>query len=192
MVMHGNAERMSNLKALVIVVDDIEELEATAPIDLMRRAGIDVTVASASDSKKITGRNGIHLEADTLLEAALQSSYDLVVIPGGPGHASLLENTAVLNLLVGQKAEDKFIGAICAGPKVLKKAGVLEGKKFTSFPATADYLPDRDPESPVVVDGKLITSQGAGTAILFALSLVEALCGKAKRAEIADSVCHPA
>lgn len=182
---------MSQTKALVIIVEGVEEVEATAPIDILRRAGVNVTVASASEERLIEGRNGIRLQADVMLEDAGQQSYDLLVVPGGPGHKKLLENERVIEMLAAQKARGGFIGSICAGPVVLKKAGILEGRQFTSFPGTAEELPERNADSPVVVDGPLVTSQGAGTAILFALALVEVLKGKDKRQEIAASICHP-
>jgi 4-methyl-5(b-hydroxyethyl)-thiazole monophosphate biosynthesis len=178
--------------ALVIIVDGVEELEATAPIDLLRRAGVGVTVASAGESKTVSGRNGIQLGADVLLHELAADVYDLVVVPGGPGHVTLLENADLLGRLSAQNARNGWIGSICAGPLVLKKAGVLDGRRFTSFPGTSAQLPDRDPVSPVVVDGNLVTSQGAGTAILFGLALVQALCGEAVRREIAESICLPA
>lgn len=179
--------RMS--KALVIIMDGVEELEAIAPVDLLRRAGVEVTVASAAENTAVTGRNGIRLDADIFLEALRETTFDLVVIPGGPGHTALLENARLLELLAEQDKAGRLIGSICAGPLVLKKAGVLEGKNFTSFPATSELLPERDPGAAVVVDGNTITSQGAGTALHFALALVEALEGEGKREEIASSIC---
>lgn len=177
--------------ALVIIVDGVEELEAIAPVDLLRRADVEVTVASAGNSKTVTGRNGIQLGADRLLQELDGQSFDLVVVPGGPGHTALLEHDGLLDRLRAQDTRNGWIASICAGPLVLKKAGLLDGRRYTSFPGTAALLPGRDPVSPVVVDGKLITSQGAGTALLFGLALVEALCGKAVRAEIAASICLP-
>lgn len=177
--------------ALVIIVDGVEELEAIAPIDLLRRVEVEVTVASAGDSKTVTGRNGIQLGADCLLPELDGQDFDLVVVPGGPGHTTLLEHNGLLDRLRAQHVRNGWIASICAGPLVLKKAGVLHGRRYTSFPGTAALLPERDPVSPVVVDGRLITSQGAGTALLFGLALVEALCGQAARAEIAASICLP-
>ncbi|NDV62107.1 DJ-1 family protein [Puniceicoccales bacterium CK1056] len=178
---------MSN--ALVIIMEGVEELEAIAPVDLLRRAGATVTVASASSSLEIIGRNGIRVTADMPFAEAEGKAFDLVVVPGGPGHADLLEHKGLLDLLVRQNTAGRLIGSICAGPVVLNQAGVLEGKKFTSFPGTADLLPDRDAQSAVVVDGNIITSQGAGTALVFALALIKALFGQNKRDEIADSIC---
>ena len=175
--------------ALVIITNGVEELEAIAPVDILRRAGVRTTVASSSSTPEVEGRNGIKLVADQLLQTCLSESYDLVVVPGGPGHTSMLEDERVLDILRAQDKAGRFIGSICAGPVVLKKAGVLEGRAYTSFPATADILPDRNDTRKVVRDGNVITSQGAGTATDFAIALVEALCGEATAREIAASIC---
>jgi len=179
---------MKHPSALAILFDGVEELEAVAPIDLLRRAGVEVTVASASGNLAVEGRNGITLVADAPLADCLASPVDLIILPGGPGHASLLDQEDLLELLRRQSGEGKWIGSICAGPVVLNQAGILAGRQFTSFPGTAGQLPERQDEK-VVVDGKLVTSQGAGTAILFGLALVEALCGPGTKANVAGSVC---
>lgn len=176
-------------KVLVIIMNGVEELEAMAPVDLLRRAGVEVTVAATGNCLEVVGRNGIRISADILHQETRGQAYDLIIVPGGPGHADLLGNDTLLKQLAEQHRNQGLIASICAGPVVLQQAGVLEGKRYTSFPATVDQLPDRDPESAVVVDGNIITSQGAGTALLFALALVEALCGPEKRAEIAASIC---
>lgn len=182
---------MGRKHAIVVVVDGVEELEATAPIDLLRRAGVEVTVAAAGGTPRVTGRNGIVLEADCLLAAVTGKPVDLLVIPGGPGHKTLLGQESLLKLIKAHHEGGGWTGSICAGPVVLGKAGILDGKRFTSFPATRDLLPGREPDQPVVRDGKLVTSQGAGTAVLFALELVACLCGGDKQREIAASICHP-
>ncbi len=175
--------------ALVIISDGIEELEAVAPIDCLRRAGVVVTVASASSSLTVTGRNQINIGADVMLDSC-SDDFSLIVIPGGPSHASMLENPRILDMLRSQDRDGRLIGSICAGPVVLKNAGILEGKSFTSFPGTKDILPQRDAHSEVVRDGNLITSQGAGTAVAFALALVEAACGESVAKAIGDSICY--
>ncbi len=182
---------MNKPTAMVLIFDGVEEMEATAPIDLLRRAGVDVTVAAALDNREIEGRNGIRLVADKTLADCRNQPVDLVVLPGGPGHADLLGHEALLSLLKEQADADKWIGSICAGPVVLDKEGILAGRNFTSFPGTREKLPERIPDRVVVMDGRLITSQGAGTATHFALALVEALCGSAERARVADSICFP-
>ena len=180
---------MPDPTAIVIIVDGVEELEAVAPIDCLRRAGVHTTVASANTGLESLGRNGIRLIADVGLDECLDKTYDLLVIPGGPGHVTLSNDQRVLSMLAGHNEAGKLIGSICAGPVVLDKAGVLGGKAFTSFPGTSEVLPGRDAVSRVVRDGNMITSQGAGTATEFALALVEAVCGEAVRKEIAASIC---
>jgi len=179
---------MRQASALVVLVDGVEELEAVAPIDFLRRAGAAVTAAAAGDAPRVTGRNGIVLEADTLLGDCAARDYDLVVIPGGPGHAALAEDPRLLGLLRRQHARAGLVAAICAGPVVLQRAGVL-GDRYTSHPSTAGLLPGRDPDAAVVRDGGVITSQGAGTAVAFALALVGALCGEEQRDAVAEAVC---
>ena len=180
---------MNQVTALVIILDGIEELETIAPIDCLRRAGVAVTVASAGPSLTVTGRNNIKISADTFLDACGEP-YDLVVIPGGPSHVAMAGIPLILEILRKQDAAGRLIGSICAGPVVLKKAGILDGKAYTSYPATQEALPFRDPVRAVVRDGNLITSQGAGTAIVFALALVEATCGAAIASSISQSICH--
>ena len=181
---------MKNPTALIIIFAGVEELEAVAPIDCLRRAGTGVTVAALSANLHVEGRNGIKLCADKTLDSCLENDYDMVIIPGGPGHALLMDDSRVLNLLNRQNSAGNWIASICAGPLVLEKAGLLDGKRFTSFPATAEKLPDRDAVQRVVRDGNIITSQGAGTAIDFGLSLVAALFDEAKSREIAAEICH--
>jgi 4-methyl-5(b-hydroxyethyl)-thiazole monophosphate biosynthesis len=182
---------MSQKTALVIIFDGVEELEAIAPIDILRRAEVEVSVAAVGPRKRVTGRNQIVIEADRHLQEVAELDVDLVVLPGGPGHKTLLEDQSVLDLLQSQQGKGGLVGSICAGPVVLKRAGLLEGRRFTSFPATAEHLPDREPEAPVVVDGTLITSQGAGTAVPFALALVAELMGKSTAEAVAEEICFP-
>jgi 4-methyl-5(b-hydroxyethyl)-thiazole monophosphate biosynthesis len=175
--------------ALVVIADGVEEVEAVTPIDLLRRAGVRVTVASASGSLLVRGRNAIEIKADTLLRDHPEMEVDLLVIPGGPGHQTLANDEGVLDLVRAQDASNKLIGSLCAGPVVLKAAGILEGRRYTSFPATRETLPERIPDQSVVVDRNLVTSQAAGTAYPFALQLVESLLGPQARKEIAESTC---
>lgn len=179
---------MKNPTALVIISDGIEELETIAPIDCLRRAGVTVTVASNS-SLTVTGRNQIRIVADISIDECADD-YDLIIIPGGPSHASMARDSRILDLLRRQNEGNRLIGSICAGPVVLQVAGVLDGRKFTSFPSTVNQLPSRDPDSEVVRDRNLITSQGAGTATAFALALVEAVCDASTAKSVADSICY--
>lgn len=174
--------------ALIIVADGFEELEAVAPIDLLRRAGIEVTVASSEAELSVTGRNGIRLECDCLLDQAPESP-SLLIIPGGPSFQKMRKDERVLERIRQQRADSGWIGAICAAPVVLAAAGVLDGIRHACHPSVATELPDNVDEA-VVCDEKIITSRGAGTAIEFGLALVEALRGRSARDEIADAICH--
>jgi 4-methyl-5(b-hydroxyethyl)-thiazole monophosphate biosynthesis len=177
---------------LVLIFNGVEELEAVGPVDLLRRAGAEVTVASAGAETRVTGRSVLNLEADCPLEAVLAQQFDLVVLPGGPGVRHLRASPEVLRLLRMQVEAERLVGAICAAPVVLQEAGVLEGRRCTGHPSIAADLPRLDEHSPVVRDGPVITSRGAGTAILFGLALVEALFDGEMAASLARSICHPA
>ena len=174
-------------KVLIPLAQGCEELEAVTIIDLLRRAGLNVITASL-DEKTIIASRKVKLIADTDLDTALQDSYDLIVLPGGLPGANHLENDPRIQQLLKQTAsDDKYIAAICAAPKVLAKAGVLAGKQVTCYPGFLGNmdLPDtRLSNAAVVVDGKIITSRGPGTAMDFALELIQILLGKAKRDEV--------
>ncbi len=173
---------------LVPVADGTEELEAVAIIDILRRAGAAVTVASVSGRRQITASRNVVLVADALIEACATQEYDLVVLPGGiPGAEHLRDSAALTGMLKRQRDKEGLYAAICASPAVvLEHHGLLEGRRATCHPGFADRLGNRDRiESRVVVDGNCLTSRGPGTAVEFALALVEALYGKERREEVA-------
>lgn len=174
-------------KVLVPLADGCEEVEAITIIDLLRRADIDVTTASLGDGP-VAGAHGIRFEADKNLNAALADTYDMVVLPGGlPGATNLEADERLMNRIKEMAAEGKYTCAICAAPVALAKAGVLEGKRATSYPGFLDQLDSGGFEftgGVVESDGKVITSRGPGTAMDFALELIAALEGDAKRNEI--------
>lgn len=180
---------------LVPLADGCEELEAVTVIDLLRRAGIDVTVAGL-DGEVVTASRGVKLVPDTNLDEALRQEYDMVVLPGGAGGAERLgRDDRVRELLLRMADSERFTAAICAGPKVLAGAGLLEGRRATSFPIARDFVVEHGAnysEEPVVQDGKVITSRGPGTAMDFALSLIEQLAGKSRRREVEDGLQRPA
>lgn len=172
---------------LVPLAQGCEELEAVTIIDLLRRAGIRVVTAGL-DAGPVTASRGVVLVPDTTLDAALQEDFDMVVLPGGsPGTENLDQDPRVRELLKKMANSGKFTAAICAAPKVLANAGLLAGKRATSYPGVLDQmnLPNVELESaPVVKDGKVITSRGPGTAMDFALELIETLVGREKRDEV--------
>jgi 4-methyl-5(b-hydroxyethyl)-thiazole monophosphate biosynthesis len=179
---------------LVPLAQGCEELEAVTVIDLLRRANISVTTASL-DSEPVRASRGTVLIADSNLDEALKAEYDMVVLPGGlPGADHLDQDPRILKLLKQMALEDKYTAAICAAPKVLATAGLLKGKKATSFPGTLESLNLQDTQiesQPVVTDGRIITSRGPGTAIDFALELIEQLEGQEIRQQVEASLQRP-
>lgn len=175
--------------ALVILAEGFEEIEAVTVIDILRRANVTCTVAAQHDGKFVTGKTGIQIVADELLDAVRNQTFDLVVLPGGPGARHLRKDEAVLNLVRQQAEAGRYLAAICAAPTVLLQAGVLKGHKYTAHPSVASELSEINAEAPVVLDKKIITSRGAGTAVEFALGLVEQLCGAEQSAEIREAIC---
>lgn len=167
--------------ATVILAEGFEEIEAVTSIDILRRADIDVTVCGL-DKGVVTGSHNIKILADMTL-AELKISPDAVVLPGGmPGAANLANAEEVNRIITKMHNEKRLIAAICAAPAVvLAPAGILKGKKATCYPGMEERF-GKDTQfraESVVVDGDVITSQGPGTAILFALAIVEKLKGKA-------------
>jgi protein deglycase len=171
--------------ALVPLANGSEELEAVTVLDILRRGGIEAVSASL-DGQAIRGSRGTMLLPDTSLDEALKRSFDMVVLPGGqPGTNNLKADARIIKLVQDMAAADYYVCAVCAAPSVLATAGLLDGRRATGFPGSLDAFPRvlRQPQA-VVEDGKLITSRGPGTAMDFALTLVERLAGKAKRDEV--------
>jgi 4-methyl-5(b-hydroxyethyl)-thiazole monophosphate biosynthesis len=173
------------LKVLIPLAQGCEELEAVTIIDLLRRAEINVITAGL-DSQAVTCSRGTVLIPDTDLDTALNDVYDMVVLPGGlPGAEHLNNDERIKTLLIKMANSEKFTAAICAAPKVLVNAGLLENKKATSYPGVLEGTENISiSNDAVVIDGKVITSRGPGTAMDFALTLIESLAGKAKRDEV--------
>jgi protein deglycase len=172
-------------KVLVPLAQGCEELEAVTIIDILRRAKIEVVTAGL-DTEPVIASGRTVLIPDTDLDTALKDDYDMVVLPGGlPGADHLENDDRIKNILIKMADAEKFTAAICAAPKVLLNAGLLDNKKATSYPGFLDSADNTYVSSDaVVVDGKVITSRGPGTAMDFALSLVESLEGKEKRDEV--------
>lgn len=168
--------------ALILFADGSEELEAITVVNILRRAGVSVTLAGLN-AGALRGSRGTLLVPDATLDDALAHSYDMVVLPGGqPGTNNLKADARILKLVQQMAQQGKYVTAICAAPSVLAAAGLLDGKQATCFPGALDPFPQvvQRPAA-VVEDGKLITSRGPGTAMDFALTLVERLAGKEKR-----------
>jgi 4-methyl-5(b-hydroxyethyl)-thiazole monophosphate biosynthesis len=177
-------------RVLVPLAEGFEEIEAVTIVDVLRRAGVEVVVAALAHSP-VRGAHGIAIEADMSLDAVDGAHFDMLVLPGGqPGTAQLGAHPRVLALLREFAAAGKGIAAICAAPLVLAKAGVLEGASVTSHPSVrAQLAPARvDASSRVLRSGKIVTSQGAGTAMKFALQLAAQLSGQACADELARAM----
>lgn len=179
---------------LVPLAQGCEELEAVTIIDLLRRANITVVTASLDD-QPVTASRGTVLIADQTLNQALQQDYDMVVLPGGlPGADHLDQDKRIRQLLKKMADSDKFTAAICAAPKVLASTGLLDNKRATAFPGVLEKLDLKnttlDP-APVVQDGKVITSRGPGTAMDFALTLIENLTDRATRDSVENALQRP-
>lgn len=177
------------VKVLIPMAAGCEELEAVTLINIFRRAGFVVVAAGlGAENEPVKCARGTVIIPDKGLDQALSEEYDLVVLPGGqPGTNNLMRDGRIITLVQRMRQQDRYVAAICAAPMVLGKAGILEGKSATSFPGCLDGmgLPGVDyREDPVVVDGKIITSRGPGTAMDFALKLVEILAGTNVRHEV--------
>lgn len=161
--------------ALVLLADGFEELEAVTIIDVLRRGEVSVTTASLA-AKRVTGSHQISIEADALLDAVRVEDFDALVLPGGPAAKTLREDARAQQTIKRAAAAGKLLAALCAAPTALEVAGVLTGKRATSYPGNP--LPSaRWVEHPVVEDGNVITSRGPGTSMAFALAVVERLSG---------------
>jgi 4-methyl-5(b-hydroxyethyl)-thiazole monophosphate biosynthesis len=162
---------------LVPVADGSEEMELITIVDVLRRADIDVTIASLT-GEPITASRGTRIIPDAGLDNVLNDDFDLVVLPGGlPGADNLDNDERVHTLLKRNVAEGRYVGAICAAPRVLAHAGLLHGKRATSYPGFLDNIAPEVTSTGEAVewDGNVVTSRGPGTAMDFALTLIEVL-----------------
>jgi protein deglycase len=175
-----------NARVLCLICDGFEEIEMITPVDLLRRAGIEVVIA-ALHHKTCSGRCGIRVEADALLAEMDAGAFDLLLIPGGPGVAKLRVDVRPALLAKQFHVCGKPVAAICAAPLVLMDAGLLEGRRFTAHFSVRETLVHAV-EARVVVDGNLITSRGAGTALDFGLALVARLAGQAAADRVAAEI----
>ena len=178
---------MANKSVLVPLAQGCEELEAVTIIDLLRRAGIDV-VSAGLDDQPVRASRGTVLVPDTTMDKVMAQDFDMLVLPGGlPGADHLRDDARVQTKLRQMAQQDKYTAAICAAPKALASAGLLDGRRATSYPGALEGSPAEDLtylNDPVVIDGKVVTSRGPGTAMDFALILIELLLGKEARDKV--------
>lgn len=176
-------------RVLVPLANGFEEIEAVAIIDILRRARLHVVTAGVG-GRTVIGSHRIGVVADAGIEEVAQQRFDLIVLPGGmPGTTELAASTVLGEMLVRQNEAGGLIGAICAAPTILEDLGFLEGKQVTAHFTVEDRISTGKLSTDrVVQDGNIITSQGAGTAIEFALKLVQALCGSDQAKRVANAV----
>lgn len=183
--------------ALFVISNGFEEIETVTPLDILRRAGVHCVLASLEPDTAVRGRNEIILKADTTM-ADLASEgtppaaqFDMIVLPGGPSAPRMSQDERVLDLVRSFRDHGRKIAAICAAPLILKRAGILgDDDACTCHHSVAEHFPRRDATRPAIChDGRIYTSQGAGTSVEFGLMLVAALCGQEEARRIAEGVC---
>ena len=177
-------------KTIMLFAEGFEEVEALTVVDLLRRAEIGCDMAAIADTDTVTGSHGIAVRTDTTLANVDCAGYDAILLPGGqPGTRNLAADARVTAALQAAHAAGKLTAAICAAPTVLAKAGLLDGRRAVCYPGMEDQLTGRcGGDGPVEVDGTVITSRGVGTAIPFALAIVEYFAGAQKAHELAHAI----
>ncbi len=178
-------------KMAVFLAEGFEESEAIVPVDIARRAGIEVTTVSISGEIYVTGSHGIQVKADALMRDIDSGSYDMLMLPGGmPGTSNLEASEEMKEALLSANNNGKYISAICAAPRLLGSLGILDGKKATVYPGNEDHLKNAtyDREAKAVTDGKIITARGMGCAVEFGREIVTALIGADKADEILKAI----
>lgn len=182
------------LKVLVPIADGSEEMEAVIIVDILRRAEINVSVASVMTHRKVIASRGVEIEADCHIEYCQNKVWDMVVIPGGmPGAQHLADSLPLRDIIADQIASQRWLAAICAAPAVVLAAnGFISGVSATGHPAFRGVLEQYNVHAmnePVSICNKLVTGQGPGTAMDFALTLVSLLLGEVQADEIARDMC---
>jgi len=177
------------MRVLVPLADGLEELEAVTILDVLRRGGIETVGAALGESLQVQGSRGVKLLADAVWDNLDLESFDALVLPGGgKGTEALAADERVLDAVRAFDVAGRFVAAICAAPTVLAVAGVLEGRRATCYPSCAPQLGAAFDDAPVIADGNIITSQGPGTAMLFALVLVRHFADEKTARRVADGL----
>ena len=179
-------------KVAVLLADGFEEVEAFTVVDLLRRSTVYVDTVSITDDYMVRGAHGIGVQTEDTFEEVNFAEFDMVILPGGqPGTTHLSEHEGVKKIVREFCEDGKYVGAICAAPSVLGNMGLLKGKRAACYPSVEDQLQGAViVKAPVVQDGNIITSRGMGTAIDFALKLVEILYDKTEANGLADSIIY--
>ena len=174
----------------VMMGQGFEPVELVAPVDILRRGGVEVTLVSVMNNREVKSAQDIMMNADVLQGNTNLNDFDMILIPGGSEGVENLKSSAILSeALRSFMAEGRPVAAICAGPTVLSALGLLEGRKATCYPGCeTDFPTGVHVDQSVVIDGNLITSQGPGTAFEFGIAVLESLMGKAVADEVAKGM----
>ena len=181
-------------KACVFFADGLEECEALIVVDVLRRAGVEVTTASISGSRTVCSTHGVGLEADALAAELNEADFDLLVLPGGqPGTIHLGESPVVARMVTAAAAQGKYIAAICAAPTILAQLHITDGRKATCYPGLEEKMGAAIMTAcGAVQDGRVITGRAAGSADEFGLLCLQALKGKAAADQVAADIVYRA
>lgn len=175
----------------VLLAPGFEEIEAIAPIDLMRRAGLEVHTVAVSDDRLVTGSHGISVMTDLLASEVTTDGLQAVILPGGlPGTTNLEADATVQSLLDHASSNELVIGAICAAPSVLGHKGLLCGKRAVCYPGFESALQGAivETEALCVIDGTVVTAKGAGAAVEFGLALVKIMVSDAVSQKLREGI----
>lgn len=181
------------MKVLLFLADGFEEVEALTVVDYLRRKGIVVDTVSITEDKKVKGAHGVIVISDKLMSEIEEIDfYDGVIIPGGlPGATNLRDSEKVVDIVKRLDENNKLTAAICAGPIVLQKSGIIKDKKITSYPGFEEELKDGNyTEENVVRDGNVITARGPALAVDFAIEIIEYLLGEEKAKELKKDILY--
>ncbi len=180
-------------KVCMMFADGLEEVEALAPLDLLRRGAVDVTTVSITGKREVTGAHQIPILTDRLFDQVDFDQMDMIILPGGmPGTLHLEECEPLKEKLLEFAGQKKHLAAICAAPRVLGSLGILKGKRATCYPGNEDQLLEAlVSEDFVVTDGNITTAKGMGAAVDFGLELLRILIGEEKMQKIKDAIMYP-
>jgi len=175
----------------VFIGERFEETEAITPVDILRRAGYDVETVSVGYSHHVRGAHSVEIKTDFIVADVWFKNYDVLVLPGGPGHTNLEKCDLLMKYVKKFNDEGKLLAAICASPSILGRAGVLEGKKATCFPGFESECHGAIiTNEEAVWDKNVITGRSAGCAVPFALKIIEAIDGYDAAKKMAESLYY--
>lgn len=180
-------------QAVMLFATGFEEVEALMTVDILRRGGVEVKLASITDDMTVCGSHGIQVGMDTTLAQTELNEVDAILLPGGmPGTLNLGKDETVCRALKQMNEAEKIVGAICAAPSVLGACGILEGRRATCYPGFEDKLTGAEfTDEMAVVDGNVVTSRGLGTSMEFGFTLLSLLESQEKSEEIRRSIVFP-